>query len=100
VAESHLGVVDDGGQHIIEFVSSRACQFPQSSQLLRLGQLLLEKLDLLLGTHGYLSAVHVCPLLLPVQFETRSPQRHRKIDQLRSFTAVAPAHLSCAIDMS
>ena len=50
VAQAELGVVDDRGQHVVEFVRGGADQFAQGGQLLGLGQLLLENGDLLLQT--------------------------------------------------
>ena len=47
MALAHLGVVDDRGQHVVEFVRGRADQLAQGGQLLGLMQAVLEDGDLL-----------------------------------------------------
>ena len=56
---AHFGIVDDGGQHVVEFVRGGADQFAQCSQLLHLLQLLFEEIDLLLGSQRGM-AVRLC----------------------------------------
>ena len=70
MTHAHLGVVDDGHQHVVELVRGGADQLAQGSQLLGLGKLLLEDIDLLLetgpvgvtaGTHGSLPTLVEAP---------------------------------------